>query len=117
MKTQPADSWKEAAESVSRFQWEFYEQLRGPRNLVFSPLGLYFMLAMAHEGAQGETRAVLSDLLYSRRPEASLVPGLRVLHEELCSRTELTPAEKKAIPPPATTWEKALSLLSTVAEI
>lgn len=95
MKNQTSKLLKQAVNSTNRFQFDFYNQFSEQENLMISPLGLYFVLAMLHEGSRGETRTVLSNLLHHDYPEISIMSGMKMLLKELCSRTQLTAIEKK----------------------
>ena len=95
MNSQPSSLFKQTAEAINQFQFDCYNQFSEPKNLVISPLGLYFVLAMLHEGARGKTREILSHLLQQDDSDLSLASGIKMLVNELHSRTELTPHEKE----------------------
>jgi serpin B len=51
------------AKSINRLGFSLYRELATESNLVFSPLGIYCVLRMLQEGARGETRRAISQLL------------------------------------------------------
>jgi serpin B len=82
-------SFTSLTESIWSFSFEAYKQLSHAENLVFSPLGLYFGLSILHEGARGNTRRKVANLLHQNE-KRSLLPDLSVLLGELRSRAKLS---------------------------
>jgi serpin B len=59
------------ADYINQVGFNLYRQLETQNNLVFSPFGIYCVLRMLYEGARGETRRTISQLLY---PNSEGVP-------------------------------------------
>ena len=97
MKSQSSKLLNQAVNSINRFQFDFYSQFSEQKNLMISPLGLYLVLAMLHEGSLSETRAALANLLHHHDSELSLTSSLKMLIKELNSRTQLTAVEKEEV--------------------
>ena len=51
------------AQSINQLGFSLYRELASQSNLVFSPLGVYCVLRILLEGARGETRSAISQLL------------------------------------------------------
>ena len=64
-----------AAEALNEMSSVLYQAIAGRDNLVFSPLGIYCVLSMLHQGARGETRRILSHMF----PEADQAALRRLL--------------------------------------
>lgn len=76
------------AKYVNQLGFSLYRELAPQSNLVFSPLGVYCALRMLYEGARGDTRQAISQLLYQDSEPVSS-DGFQVLLEELHSHAEL----------------------------
>ena len=76
------------AKYINQLGFSLYRELATQSNVVFSPLGIYCVLRMLQEGARGETRRAISQLLYQGSEPVS-TGGFEVLLEELYSHAEL----------------------------
>jgi serine protease inhibitor len=82
------DQSKLTALNINQLGFSLFRELATQSNLVFSPLGVYCALRMLYEGARGETRRAISQLLYQDSEPVS-TGGFQVLLEELHSHAEL----------------------------
>ncbi|MDR1608195.1 MAG: serpin family protein [Deltaproteobacteria bacterium] len=78
--SEPTEAIKKLAEGNSAFALDLYGQLAKPEgNLFFSPLSLSAVLALAHQGAKGETQSQLEKTL--RFPKDAAEPPAQTMAE------------------------------------
>ncbi|MHC4651933.1 MAG: serpin family protein [Planctomycetota bacterium] len=78
--------------SITVLAFDLLAELPKSENLVFSPLGIYCLLAMLYEGAETDTRGAIARFI-SQDPKKPLAVTVHSLLAELYSRTELTADE------------------------
>lgn len=81
-------SSSDAVAAQNRFAFNLYARLIGqPGNIAFSPFSIGTILAISHEGANGETAAQIADVLHLPKDNHTVHNGYGMLLSELRSRS------------------------------
>ena len=84
------DAWEDFMKAVNSFSYESAKRLiKGDKNSCYSPVSLYFALAVCAAGATGETQREMLDALGVGN-EQELCEGCRRLLKLLCKDSEKT---------------------------